>query len=202
MPGNKLVKIVAVSAIALIGGLISCSLEPSTDSSIVKTASLPAGLPAELAVYEPRVTFDGTTTTLTYNVRADFSGWTGEESKIVYTAQKTAATAANADPQSVEALLWYYGETGETGASGLFDTSAGVVATTGYPLKSTEPLPRYVIIPLDTSLIKEYLLKKYPGAADFPNLVWIEENPAIGKVETENGAWADGKYEGADLRIS
>jgi hypothetical protein len=177
-----------------------------------------SGMPQGLTVYEPSVTWDGTTTTLTYKVKADFSKWTAEASGIAYRAQKIAANADKADPQSIEALILHYG-TG--GSSELFGTAIGNVEVKDYTLTATrtvgedpETLPPYVIIPLDTALIKEYLLKKYEAAADPDSepdldagslpLVWIEENPAIGKVEAVgDDAWANGIYEDASgIRIS
>ncbi|MDR1094863.1 MAG: hypothetical protein LBL31_00560 [Spirochaetaceae bacterium] len=164
-------------------------------------------MPAGLTVYEPRVTFDGTTTTLTYNVKADFSDWTDTDSGIKYMAQKAAVAATDAEPQSIEALIWHYGAVD----SGLFSTAVTTVtAETEYELKANTT--KYLIIPLDTSLIKEYLLQKYTVAtatADngkFPDLVWIEENPAIDKIDPLDGTaannWKDGTYQATGFRIS
>jgi hypothetical protein len=166
-------------------------------------------MPGGLSVYEPRVTFDGTTTTLTYNVAV--SSWPDQEG-LTYTAQKTVAAVANADPQSIEALILHYGATDRLlfGSTAITSTTVGKeekLATTKGVGDSEVALPHYVIIPLDTSLIKEYLTKGLPIGveAEKTPLVWIEENPAIGKVETvtttDNANWKDGTYEESGLRI-
>ncbi|MDR1352868.1 MAG: hypothetical protein LBK05_06255 [Treponema sp.] len=148
-------------------------------------------------VYEPSVTFDGTTTILTYKVKADFPA------ASIYKARKDAAKPADAEPQSVEALILHYGAE----SPGLFGSAVtSVTANASYTLakKSTD----YVILPLDTALIKEHLLKKYPqlpGGSEFEPLVWIEENPAIGDVDPLKGDtndWTNGTYQAAGFRIS
>jgi hypothetical protein len=159
-------------------------------------------MPAALIVYEPSITYDGTTSTLTYTVKV--STW--PESGLPYKAPKAAAEASKAEPQSIEALIWHYGA---SGTAGLFsETVTSVTAGTEYKLKTTEELPPYVIIPLDTPFIKGYLTKRLlTGKPEDTGLVWIEENPAIGKVETVNTAgeanWKEGTYEDTTgLRIS
>jgi hypothetical protein len=158
---------------------------------------------AGLSVYEPRITFDGTTTTLTYEVKANFSGWTDSASGITYMPQKVV-TAEKAEPQSIEALIWAYAGDGE-----LFGNVTALSAEDGHALKPVENQPPFVIFPLDTALIKSYLLKKYtedPDKTDFkfPDLVWIEENPTIGIIEkvADDPAWAEGVYCINGLRIS
>jgi hypothetical protein len=163
-------------------------------------------MPDALTVYAPRVDYDGTTTTLTYRVAADFSNWTDTESGIEYKAEKAAATAGDAKPQSVEALIWQYGVT----SPGLFSsTVSGVTAGNAYKLKASADKPHYVIIPLDTSLIKDYLTKKLSTnstneeKAEETALVWIEENSGIDEVAppASSDNWKDGKYEDTGIRI-
>jgi hypothetical protein len=156
-------------------------------------------MPPGLEISLPRVTFDGTTTTYTYKIKADFSGWNGaSDSGIAYTAQSGAS-----GPQSVDALITYYGKS--EGPALFADSITTLTANTPYKLKGNTT--RYVIIPLDTALIKDYLLKKYANEitdTSVPYLVWIEKNPAIGNVETvpEGSNWTGGLYKIAGLRIS
>ncbi|MDR1232520.1 MAG: hypothetical protein LBK61_14095 [Spirochaetaceae bacterium] len=176
-------------------------------------------------IYEPRVTREGDTTVLTYDVKADFSVWDDDDddtgSGIIYKGQ----TPGKAKPQSIEALLLHYGKT----ATGLFGEEITTIATDkDYELNKGEgddPLPHYVIIPLDKFgefepyRVSEYLLKKYtvaiaavvedaPDSDPYPKfpLVWIEENPAIGEVEqintTDSANWKKGTYENIGYRIS
>jgi hypothetical protein len=182
-------------------GVCSCALEPSVDSPGNKTASLAKGMPEGLTVYEPSITREGNTIILTYPVRV--SPW--PEGGLAYMAQKAAASADKAEPQSIEALIWKYGA---NGTAKLFSSQiTGVNAESEYTLKPTaadeEELP-YVIIPLDLSRIKEYLSKRLQAGveADQIALAWIEENPAIGKVENATVAWTDGKYEDTSIRIN
>jgi hypothetical protein len=212
-------KMIAVCAAVVIGwGLFSCTLEPSADSPSNKTVTLLEGIPDGMAVSEPRITYDGTTTTLTYIVSVSPWPWPDPDNGPSYTAQNSASSAGDdelplPDPLSVEALILRYGA--------LF-SSADVPLTkvekdTSYPLKSAtsaggKALP-YVIIPLDTSLIRDYLKEKLEiGVTEDTEeeevevpLVWIEENPAIGLIETvdtEGGAnWKDGVYEDEGIRI-
>jgi hypothetical protein len=177
------------------GGLfISCSLEPSSESPRGKVVDPVAGMPSAFTIYEPSVTFDGTTYTLSYDVTPPTPG-----SSVTYKAQKTVDTSVKKpDPQSIEALIVSY--------SGFLTPNPGTAfnAQSNYALVSKD-LP-YVIIPLDTSRIKDYLSQKYPQAegddSPFPHLVWIEENPAIGEIETETASWAAGTYKAAGIRIS
>jgi hypothetical protein len=183
-------KMIVVCAAVIMGwGLFSCTLEPTADSPANRAVDPVLGMPDGLTVYEPSITYDGTTTTLTYAVKV--SNWPKEG--LPYTAQKTA-NANNAQPQSIEALILRYG--------GLFlSPVTAVTANASYKLKpidGADSLPHYVIIPLDTSRIKEELGKKLPAneKAEAVSLVWIEENPAIGEVEkVASTTWIDGKYE-------
>jgi hypothetical protein len=163
-------------------------------------------MPENLTVYEPRITFDGTTTTLTYDVKLDVSD---DDDEVIYTAQKPASDATDATPQSIEALILQYGV-----QNGLFGESPVTSVTKGgeYPL-APKDVP-YVIIPLETDLIREYLLEICLESATnndnnsdpvFPNLVWVEENPAIGPIDPvlpAEGNWTEGTYVATGIRIS
>jgi hypothetical protein len=160
-------------------------------------------MPDELRVSaEPSITFDGTTTTLTYKITADFSRW--PENSLNYTADGQPSSASA--PQSIDALIHYYGE------KSLF----GTVVSGDNPLVTTGRngnLPPYVIIPLDTSLIRDHLKKRLQPPVEVPEndedadipLVWIEENLTIGKVETvdttDNNNWKDAVYEADGIRV-
>jgi hypothetical protein len=189
---NKIIKKIAIvlSFVLVMGGgiLISCALEASVDSPSNKRAALDQGVPDKLIVYEPQIVFEGSTSVLTYKVAVD---WPSSDD-VQYTAQSAAATKANATAQSVEALIWQYG-TAEGGSllSGL-DTSSGVVAGSTYTLKNAAQ--RFVIIPLDTELIKRELQKKgfWESAGAFPSLVWVEDNKDGIAIESPTYNWGDG----------
>jgi hypothetical protein len=147
-------KLIAVCAAVIMGwGLLSCTLEPTADSPANRAIDPPVeGMPEGLTIYEPSITYDGTTTTLTYTVNV--SGWPQPPDGLSYTTQE-AANADNAKPRSIEALILRYG----AGANGLFSNGpvTAVTAKEQYKLKTiagTESLPQYVIIPLDTSRIR------------------------------------------------
>jgi hypothetical protein len=157
---------------------------------------------------EPSVTFDGATTVFTYTVTADTKG------SLVYTAegQVNANTISSYKAQSIEALIYCYGNTNPP-SKGLFNTnSPPTAAPYNYPLQpSVSP---YVIIPLDTPLIREHLKKKVSlpveargDDADVNDieLVWVEENPTIGEVDvldaTGSNNWKDGTYQDTGIRI-
>jgi hypothetical protein len=191
-------KVIAAWVIAILwgGALVSCTLEQSVDSPGNRQASLIKGAPAGLTVYEPQITYDGDTLILTYTVRADFSKWA--EGGLGYTAQADTAEAANAAPQSVEALLWHYGAKDD--ASWLFaEKITSTAAETAYYLNNNN-LPRFVILQLDTALIKEWLRKRIGVIKESedkaPSLVWIEDSPGIPLIERSQGTWEKGTYEG------
>ena len=185
---SKMKKMICVCAVIISGWwLFSCTLELSADSPGDRAVTLAAGMPAGLTVYEPRITYDGATFTLIYDVKADFS-------QVIYTAQRTTAASDEAEPQSIEALLWGYSE--------LFSPSiTGTKA--GGKYAETKKEKDYVIIPLEISRIKEYFGKEYPkndtDSEDFPKLVWIEENPAL---TGDKVVWKNGTYEDTGIRIS
>jgi hypothetical protein len=180
------------------------------------------GMPKDLTVYEPRITYDGTTTTMTYTVSV--SDWSKD---LLYTAQKASGNAGNAEPQSIEALIWWYGGEKSLLVNDEGEPVSSFAKGASYKLKTktddgdeAEDLPHYVIIPLDTSRIREELRKKLVAGAkedtaqedaegedtDTPSLVWIEENPAIGIVETvseeeDTANWTNGTYEDEGIRI-
>jgi hypothetical protein len=207
-------KILAVFAAAVLGlGLFSCTLEPTVDSPSGRVVALPEGIPDGLTVSEPRITYDGTTTILTYIVSV--SAWPA--GGLPYKAQAAASSLDGGvppEPLSVEALILRYGAL----FSGDPEDPLPAVEEGDYPLKPVTPvgggkaLP-CVIVPLDTSFIRDYLKKKLmisvtediaEEEVEVP-LVWIEENPAIGLIETvdtEDGAnWKDGVYEDDGIRI-
>jgi hypothetical protein len=146
------------------------------------------GLP--FSIYEPQITFDTASLVFTYKIKADFSDWTPTASGIAYTAEKagtlaTATGTATATAQSIEALILYYGSED----IGLFyGTPSSVVKDNTYPLAATKenaPIGPYVIVPLDTDLIKIGLRKSVPAGSASTTpvpVVWMEENSAIGEL--------------------
>jgi hypothetical protein len=184
--------LVACAVVVLGLGLFSCVLEPTVDSPNSKAAELPKGMPNGLSVSQPSITFDGATTILAYKVTADFS------SGLTYTAQ------GSTESQSIDALISHY-----LGKK-LLNGNSSVLPGQVYTLNT--PPPPYVIIPLDTSLIRDWLEKKLRGNVterdedtDIP-LVWIEENPVIGGVDalkpTATDNWQTGTYQDTGIRIS
>jgi hypothetical protein len=159
-------------------------------------------MPPGLSVYEPRITREGDTTIFTYNVKADFSSWDAT-SGIKYTAQNDASAIANTTAQSIDALLMYYGATPQT----VITSTSSITKDTEYELAVIASQPKYVVIPLDTTKIKksltEWKLLLTNGDPSKTPLVWIEENPAIGKVDklkaSEN--WEKGVYQASGFRI-
>jgi hypothetical protein len=190
-------RVLVVCAVVVLGlGLFSCTLEPTVGSPSREAAALPKGMPGGLSVFKPSITFDGTTTILTYKITADFSGW--PVTSLNYIAE--GSPDATSEPQSIDALIHYYQ------VKGLF----GPGVANNYLLETNGQngnLPPYVIIPLDTSLIRDYLEKRLKPSIVVPEndedidvpLVWIEENLTIGKVETVdttgNNNWKGAVYE-------
>jgi hypothetical protein len=198
--------LVACAVVVLGLGLFSCVLEPTVDSPNSKPAERPEGTEG-LSVSQPSITFDGATTILTYKVTADFSNWETEGSPQ-YTAQGSTKS------QSIDALISHY--LGKTLLVGASPVSNGQIYTLKKRDANNDLLPPYVIIPLDTSLIRDWLKKRLQPPVDVSGndedidipLVWIEKNLTIGKVEQAAvgipptpPAWEDGVYEDTSIRI-
>jgi hypothetical protein len=205
---KKMIAVCATVAVVMGWGLVSCTLEPSVDSPNGRIAALPEGMPDGLAVSEPKITYNGNTIVLTYTVRV--SDWPADG--LSYKAEADAKKdEPSPEPLPVSALILRYGA--------LFSPEEPIEEVedgTAYFLKPVTPVGggkplSCVIIPLDTSFIRDYLKKKLmidEGVAEEeadPPLGWIEESPAIGLVEavdTEEGKnWKDGVYEDDGIRI-
>ncbi|MDR2133481.1 MAG: hypothetical protein LBP27_00120 [Treponema sp.] len=185
----------------------SCTLEASTDSPAGKAAVLPAGMPA-VPVCGPEISSDGTTTTLTYRITG------GGEDGFEYTAKEVVTELKKAKPQSIEALILYYGQktnpaliVPKEGNDGVTTTEAGKSYSSNSTTNETTP---FVILPLDTGLVRKELLKKFPsisqigGEAQYAKLVWIEENAVgvgLGATKAGDEAWKDGVYEKDGIRV-
>ncbi|MDR2342925.1 MAG: hypothetical protein LBD86_00155, partial [Spirochaetaceae bacterium] len=200
-----------------VGGYVtSCKLEASVDSPSEIPANLPAGMPGEIQVYGPIITSDGTgvTTTLSYSVEADFSQWGtvgAAGSAFVYTAQKGYDNLGAATAQSIEALILGYGTLAPYGTLGTAliqsATSGNVDSTlTGGTYSLTpqdDPNSRFVILPLDTELVRRELIKKSPlNTGDSSSIFWIEDNSeGIKKGLAGSTAWGGGTYAQNGIRI-
>jgi hypothetical protein len=174
------------------GALVSCTLEPSTEPPSEKIATHLEGLPFD--IYEPQITFGSASSMVfTYKIsKVDFSNW-NVGSASVYTAQKDATSLERASPQSIEALILYYGtesigllkDDGKAIES-VYAGSAGTLVTKAS--EDTASYSHYVIVPLDTERIKLELTDMVSaGSASVTPVVWIEENTAIGPIYSVNG---------------
>jgi hypothetical protein len=198
--------LVVLFSIVFWGGYItSCSLEASVESPSDKPVELPKGMPKEVHVYGPSIIRDGTITTLTYSVKVD---WPPEgPNTIAYTAQNNVPKDS-APNTPVDALILHYGmKPSPSYRINLLSDNGGRVSTDAtYTLESilTEGgtgSEQFVILPLDTVIIKKELLKKFlppAGTESAVDLLIIEENKAGIKLEFgsagANGPWEDGTY--------
>jgi hypothetical protein len=175
----------------------SCTLEPSVESPAARLTEAITGMPDGLKIYEPQITTDGTTTTLTYTVSADFSKWSA--SPLEYTAQEDVVEDDTLEAQSVEALILKYGKTDSDEAWLFKDAVPAVEAEMPYPLDNTtgKGTP-FALIQLDTERIKSILLNKRPpvdnkdpnGDPVYENIVWVEENEGgIANIEQATKDW-------------
>jgi hypothetical protein len=167
-------------------------------------------MPKEVHVYGPSIILAGAITTLTYSVEVDWPP--GGSNTIAYTAQSIvhAGSAANTP---VDALILHYG-TQSSYSINILDDNGGSVSTSDnggtYTLGGTYDLggavsKQFVILPLDTAIIKKELLKKFPppaGTESAVDLLIIEDNEAGIKLEFESaGTWGAGTYASVETGI-